>query len=124
MGQVPEPLHGPWPDPRHFLQLLDRPERPPIPAKGDDRGRLRGPDPRKLLEQLRSGAVEVDREQIGLDHAGRLVFDEGRTDSRFRARNRAEKDPHREKHEDVALLARHAAALPGHAAGRFPFRYR
>jgi hypothetical protein len=110
----------------HVLQLLDRPERPAFRPEIHDGLRLRGADARELLQQLRSGRVEVDRKQIDLHDRRRRLRDLPRrtVGLRLRPRDRAEKDSGRDEREDVPLLARHDPALPAHAAGRVPFRYR
>jgi hypothetical protein len=126
--QATEPLHGARPDPGHVLQLLDRPEGPPLLAARHDGARLLRADPGKLLEECGVRPIDVDRVQTPLHerHRGRIRRPLQRDGIRMRraARHGTQKDPERDEHEDVALLARHDGRLRVFPAGRVPFRYR
>jgi len=95
----------------HFRELLDRAEGAALLAQLHDRAGLRGADPGELGEQLRTGPVDVDREQIDRDDAfrrDRLLPDAGpRIVSPSDLRQRPEHDPERDEEQDVPLLARH-----------------
>jgi hypothetical protein len=109
----------------HVRELFDPAERAAPLAQLDDRPSLRGTDPRQLLEQLRTGAVDVDRKQIDRDdlrRGDRL----GAIARRFLGpddpQSRTEEDAERDEEQDVPLLARHGR-LHGEGAVR-PWGYR